>query len=237
MYPGGANASTRSEYPTNIASKRILGILSLIHDRVGRCRSSLPATIITVNLATKFQIGLPRPPNLLLRRSALRRAFLTSSAKKEAGKPRGSRHEGLSSSVETPAILSRRNYSIQVTSNPNEAMAQSHPDTHRYTSGRWLHRNKAQTEARYIRFDYDALCRKAVEKCPGSQSVVECKKIEGGFNRVFLFTMDDKQTLIARLPFAVAGPARLVIHSEVATIAYSKSYPHSSRFPPTIVLL
>ncbi|CAD0011799.1 unnamed protein product [Aureobasidium pullulans] len=91
---------------------------------------------------------------------------------------------------------------------------------HEYTSGRWLHRNKEQTEARYIQFDYDALCRKAVEQCPGSQSVAECKKIEGGSNRVFLFTMDDEQTLIARLPFSLAGPSRLVIHSEVAAIAY-----------------
>ncbi|KAG9626682.1 hypothetical protein KCV03_g10377, partial [Aureobasidium melanogenum] len=66
---------------------------------------------------------------------------------------------------------------------------------------------------------YDALCRKAVEQCPSSESVAECKKIEGGVNRVFLFTMNDEQTLIARLPFSLAGPPRLVIHSEVATIA------------------
>ncbi|KEQ57694.1 uncharacterized protein M437DRAFT_79537 [Aureobasidium melanogenum CBS 110374] len=78
-------------------------------------------------------------------------------------------------------------------------------------------------EARYIEFNYDALCKKAVEQCPGSQSVVGCKKIEGEFNRVFVFTMDDGQTLIARLSFSVAGPPRYVIHSEVATIAYIKS--------------
>ena len=108
---------------------------------------------------------------------------------------------------------------------------------HEYTSGRWLHRNKEQTEARYIEFDYNALCRKAVEQCPGSHSVAECKKIEGGFNRVFLFTMDDEQTLIARLPFSLAGPSRLVIHSEVATIAYSEFYPYVSVFFLPLALL
>ncbi|KAG9512399.1 hypothetical protein KCU85_g9805, partial [Aureobasidium melanogenum] len=135
----------------------------------------------------------------------------------------GSRHEADCPSVETPARLSRRYHGVQATSNPDETIAQRDSDPHEYTSGRWLHRNNDQTKARYIEFDYDALCRKAVEQCPGSQSVAECKKIEGGFNRVFLFTMDDEQTLIARLPFSVAGPPRYVILSEVATIAYIKS--------------
>ncbi|CAC9888848.1 unnamed protein product, partial [Aureobasidium pullulans] len=125
-----------------------------------------------------------------------------------------------SSSVETPARSSSPYHGVQATSSPNEAIARMNLNPHEYTSGRWLHRNKEQTEARYIQFDYDALCRKAVEQCPGSQSVAECKKIEGGSNRVFLFTMDDEQTLIARLPFSLAGPSRLVIHSEVAAIAY-----------------
>ena len=40
--------------------------------------------------------------------------------------------------------------------------------------------------------------------------------------------MDDGQTLITRLPFSVAGPPRLVTHSEVATIAYSRLYPYTS---------
>jgi len=70
-----------------------------------------------------------------------------------------------------------------------------------------------------------------------AQSVAECKKIEGGSNRVFLFTMDDEQTLIARLPFSLAGPSRLVIHSEVAAIAYSEFYPYVSVFFLPLALL
>ncbi|THV72328.1 hypothetical protein D6D27_09613 [Aureobasidium pullulans] len=171
----------------------------------------------------KFNTSLLRPPKLLPRLSAVRRPFLTTSAKKESGKTSGPRHRADSSSVETPARSSSPYHGVQATSSPNEAIARMNLNPHENTSGRWLHRNKEQTEARYIQFDYDALCRKAVEQCPGSQSVAECKKIEGGSNRVFLFTMDDEQTLIARLPFSLAGPSRLVIHSEVAAIAYIKS--------------
>ena len=147
------------------------------------------------------------------------------------------RHGADSSSVERPARSSCRYHGVQATSNPNEAIARMNINPHEYTSGRWLHRNKEQTEARYIEFDYDALCRKVVEQCPGSQSVAECKKIEGGFNRVFLFTMDDEQILIARLPFSLAGPPRLVIHSEVATIAYSEFYSYVSVFFLPLALL
>jgi hypothetical protein len=193
--------------------------------------------ITTINVAMKFNISLPQPPKLLPRLSAVRRPFLTTSAKKESGKTSGPRHRADSSSVETPARSSSRYHGVQATSSPNEAIAQMNLNPHEYTSGRWLHRNKEQTEARYIQFDYDALCRKAVEQCPGSQSVAECKKIEGGFNRVFLFTMDDEQTLIARLPFSLAGPSRLVIHSEVATIAYSEFYPYVSVFFLPLALL
>ena len=49
--------------------------------------------------------------------------------------------------------------------------------------------------------------------------------------------MDDEQTLIARLPFSLAGPSRLVIHSEVAAIAYSEFYPYVSVFFLPLALL
>lgn len=193
--------------------------------------------MITVSVAMKVKSNLPRPLKLFPCRTAPQRAFLASSVRKETGKMPGSRHEADSPSVQTPARLSPRYHGVQASSNPNETVAQRNSGPYEYTSGRWLHRNKDQTEARYIEFDYDALCRKAVEQCPGSQSVAECKKIEGGFNRVFLFTMDDEQTVIARLPFSVAGPPRYVILSEVATIAYSEFYPQTSHFSLPLVLL
>lgn len=47
-------------------------------------------------------------------------------------------------------------------------------------------------------------------------------KKEGGFNRVFIYSMDKGARVAARIPFHVAGPKGLMTHSEVATMAYDK---------------
>jgi hypothetical protein len=94
------------------------------------------------------------------------------------------------------------------------------PDPHSYTSGRWLHRDRLERELRYIAFDFDALCRRVIELCPRAASIATYDKKEGGFNRIFIFTTDNAQRIVARLPFALAGPPRLIINSEVATIKY-----------------
>ncbi|KAL2817159.1 kinase-like domain-containing protein [Aspergillus granulosus] len=91
---------------------------------------------------------------------------------------------------------------------------------HTYTSGRWLRRDKLETDSRYIKFSFVALCQRVVELCPGASHIKACRKIEGGFNRVFIFTLDSEKTIVARLPFRLAGPAKLTTLSEVATIRY-----------------
>lgn len=96
-------------------------------------------------------------------------------------------------------------------------------DPHIYTCGRWLRRDKLECDSHYISFDFDALCRRVVELCPGAVSITSCKKKEGGFNRVFIFATDNGKRVVARLPFMVAGPSRLTTNSEVATIKYRKT--------------
>jgi hypothetical protein len=91
--------------------------------------------------------------------------FLNNISQERKRKDLRTRYGADSSSVETPARSSSRYHGVQATSNPNESIARMNLEPHEYTSGRWLHRNKEQTEARYIEFDYDALCRKAVEQC------------------------------------------------------------------------
>ncbi|KAJ5629939.1 hypothetical protein N7528_003596 [Penicillium herquei] len=93
-------------------------------------------------------------------------------------------------------------------------------DPCRYTSGRWLRNDKFERQARYIDVNFELLCRKVIEISNGAESIVSCEKKEGGFNRVFIFTMDDGSRVIARLPFVISGPARLTTASEVATIHY-----------------
>ncbi|KAL9038629.1 MAG: hypothetical protein Q9214_005202, partial [Letrouitia sp. 1 TL-2023] len=96
-------------------------------------------------------------------------------------------------------------------------------DPYTYTSGRWLRSDETQRSARHITFDFEALCRRVIELCPGAASVSNCEKKEGGFNRVFIFTTDNGQRLVARLPFTLAGPPRMTTQSEIATIRYGKS--------------
>jgi hypothetical protein len=93
-------------------------------------------------------------------------------------------------------------------------------DPYAYTSGRWLQNDTLNRDARYISFNFDALCQKAVGSCPGASSIASLDKIEGGFSRVFIFTMDNGQRVVAKIPFPIAGPPKLTTASEVATIQY-----------------
>ncbi|KAL4804384.1 kinase-like domain-containing protein [Aspergillus unguis] len=96
-------------------------------------------------------------------------------------------------------------------------------DPYKYTSGRWLHQDELERGARQIIFDFPALCNKAISLCPGARTIVKSEKREGGFNRVFLFTMDTGSCVVARLPTSTAGPPRLTTNSEVATMTYLQS--------------
>ncbi|KAE8357051.1 hypothetical protein BDV28DRAFT_154324 [Aspergillus coremiiformis] len=59
-----------------------------------------------------------------------------------------------------------------------------------------------------------------LELAPGADTITNCQKIEGGFNRVLVFRLNNAKRIVARLPFRLAGPARLTTASEVATIRY-----------------
>lgn len=104
-------------------------------------------------------------------------------------------------------------------------------DPNHHTAGRWLHRDKLHREARNINFDFEALCENAIKLCPGESKVTHCQKIEGGFNRSFILTLDHGSKLVARLPTTVAGPPRLTTHSEVATMEYREFKPSSTAHP------
>lgn len=93
-------------------------------------------------------------------------------------------------------------------------------DPYFYTTGRWLNNDQLQCEARYVKFDFAALCAKAVNACAGATKVVRYEKKEGGFNRVFVLCLDNGARVIARVPYRIAGPPRLTTNSEVATMAY-----------------
>jgi len=51
-----------------------------------------------------------------------------------------------------------------------------------------------------------ALLNQAVMVCPGAMKVVDYEKKEGGFNKVFIVSMDNNTEVVARLPTRLAGP-------------------------------
>lgn len=97
-------------------------------------------------------------------------------------------------------------------------------DPYEYTSGRWLRADAAQRNGRRVKFNFPALCQKAINSAPGAREILECSKVEGNFNRAFIIQLDNGSRVVAKVPFPVAGPTRLVTNSEVATMAYCKVF-------------
>ena len=92
-----------------------------------------------------------------------------------------------------------------------------------YTSGRYLYNEKLRLDERHAEFDVVAL-KNITAKCVGRQRVAHMKKLaEGGFNRVFLLTMDNGLELIAKLPYSLTVPKHLTTKSEVATLDFLHS--------------
>lgn len=96
-------------------------------------------------------------------------------------------------------------------------------DPFAYTSGRWLHRDELERNSRHVQFNFSALCERVISLCPGAANITDHEKKEGGFNKVFIFTMDTGSRVVARIPTRIAGPPRLTTNSEVATITYCEA--------------
>lgn len=91
-----------------------------------------------------------------------------------------------------------------------------------YTSGRWLHLDKLQRDARYLKFDFSRLCQKVLSVCPSATSIKSCEKLEGGFSKAFIMKTDCRRRVVAKFRMSVVGPASYVTNSEVAAITYSE---------------
>ncbi|KZT64089.1 hypothetical protein DAEQUDRAFT_770014 [Daedalea quercina L-15889] len=92
-----------------------------------------------------------------------------------------------------------------------------------WTKGTWLYNSEQQFAARRIRFDVDALIRKCVEAGNAASCISFKKFAEGNSNRLFVARLDNGREVVARLPFSVAGPARLTTASEVATMEFARA--------------
>lgn len=94
-----------------------------------------------------------------------------------------------------------------------------------YTSGRFLYNKNLRRQERYIRFNVEAfkeLAAQGIGTEHGKVTKME-KYAEGGFNRVFLLTMEDSFQAIAKIPYKIALPRHHATASEAATLDFLRS--------------
>ncbi|KNG84168.1 hypothetical protein ANOM_008594 [Aspergillus nomiae NRRL 13137] len=92
-----------------------------------------------------------------------------------------------------------------------------------YTSGRYIFNEKLRLSERYVEFNVKAL-EKVAASSVGRTAVIHMRKLaEGGFNKVFLLTMDDGLEVIAKIPYPLTVPKQLTTESEVATLDFLRT--------------
>ncbi|KAL8812124.1 MAG: hypothetical protein Q9200_001268 [Gallowayella weberi] len=92
-----------------------------------------------------------------------------------------------------------------------------------YTNGRFLNDEKAQFLKRRVVFDVSKLCDVASSVSNGSP-VCTIEKMEGGFSKALLITMENKQSVIAKIPCHNAGRRMYSTASEAAVLQYVNLY-------------
>ncbi|KAL9029976.1 MAG: hypothetical protein Q9180_006960, partial [Flavoplaca navasiana] len=96
-----------------------------------------------------------------------------------------------------------------------------------YTNGRFLTDEKRQLAKRHLKFDLTNLCEEASRVTNGS-TVQRVEKMEGGFSKALLMTMNNGKEVVAKLPCPNAGRAMYSTASEAAVLHY-RSYIHRSQ--------
>jgi hypothetical protein len=92
-----------------------------------------------------------------------------------------------------------------------------------YTSGRFLYNEALRLRERYVEFNVAAL-KEAVSQHTGHGRVVGLQKLsEGGFNRVFLATLENNSQAIVKIPYNLSVPKTYATASEAATLTYLRS--------------
>ncbi|KAJ8489113.1 hypothetical protein ONZ51_g3133 [Trametes cubensis] len=126
----------------------------------------------------------------------------------------------LCSSISIPARISR-----QLPRRISSCTSGREHDLFNYTSGRWLVNEYVRLAERMRKFNVDELCRLAAQSVGRTLQDVDIivKLDEGGFNRIFLITMQDGFKMIARIPYPVMAPKFYAVASEVATMRFLRA--------------
>lgn len=113
-----------------------------------------------------------------------------------------------------PEPLLSRHYSQPPLSN----IVGNPQDFFRYTSGRWLWDEKQQLQERYREFNILELQKIAIQASSSERCLSMAKIGKGSYNKSVKLIMDNRKTVIARIPNPNAGPTILTTASEVATM-------------------
>ncbi|KAK2760867.1 hypothetical protein FQN54_002107 [Arachnomyces sp. PD_36] len=91
-----------------------------------------------------------------------------------------------------------------------------------YKGPRFLRDGEYREANRWLKFDYEALCKKVLDCVAGASSIVKSHRIDGINNRVFILETNNRKRLVAKLPYSCTGPAVLTTRSEVSTMKFIK---------------
>jgi hypothetical protein len=93
----------------------------------------------------------------------------------------------------------------------------------KYSGGHFLANENKARRRRYVNFDVDRLCAIAAALGGQHSPVCEIEKMEGGFSKALLLRREDGTEIVAKMPFAIAGPPKYTTASEVAVLQYCKT--------------
>ncbi|TFY73597.1 hypothetical protein EWM64_g10415 [Hericium alpestre] len=108
---------------------------------------------------------------------------------------------------------------------PKSLMKDLESELFNYTTGRFLANDALRRRERRRVFDIPGLfsiIAKALH-CNTEEIVGFRKLAEGGFNRIFLVTLDTGLQLVARIPYPILIPKAYALASEVATMDFLRS--------------
>lgn len=108
----------------------------------------------------------------------------------------------------------------------------SHEEVFQYNNGHFLVDKEYQFARRYIRFNIDELCNlvsSVVAKGTSTVSkVAKMEKVEGGFHKALLMTLENGTEVVAKIPCPNAGLPMLSTASEAAVLEFGEQYHHYS---------
>lgn len=104
----------------------------------------------------------------------------------------------------------------------------SHAEVFQYNNGHFLVNEEYQYARRYVRFNINELCNLVTSVVSKSDSTVskvtKIEKMEGGFHKALLMTLENGTEVVAKIPCPNAGLPILSTASEAAVLEFGEQY-------------